>query len=375
MPNEFPVRTIERAEQREIREILASALDGEQLDIDEIQKLLSADGPTIEHIAKAADMIRMKLVGDVVTYVKNRNINFTNICVGSCRFCGFKRAPDARDAYVLDVTRIQKKVVEAVRAGATEVCLQGGLHPEFGIEHYVRILKLVRTSAPHIHIHAFSPAEIDHICKQEGMDVSDVLMELQSAGLDSMPGTAAEILVDRVRALICPQKIKTKRWVEIMRTAHELGIPTTATVLYGTVETPRELARHLILIREIQADTMGFTEFIPLAFIPYRTPLSRQGIIRPPPLSYSKLVHAVARLAFLELIPNIQASWVKLGPDNAALMLCAGANDLGGTLMEENITRAAGGAVISMTETKMRNIIRSINRIPKQRTTLYEILN
>ncbi len=362
-------------ETSELRALLSAALAGDELEVQDITRLLSVRGSDVSIVIRAADELRERLVGNIVTYVKNRNLNFTNICTGSCRFCAFRRSLDAPDAYVLSEAQIRTKVREARDVGATEVCVQGGLHPDFGLQDYIKLLHIIREVAPQIHIHAFSPAEIDHICKQEGMEVSEVLTELRNAGLDSMPGTAAEILVDRVRALICPEKISAKRWIEIIRTAHELGIPTTATVLYGTVERPPELAQHLQIIRRIQRDTGGFTEFVPLAFIPFRTHLFATGIHHPPSLSYSLLVHAVARLVFAELIPNIQASWVKLGPDGASLMLRAGANDLGGTLMEEHITRATGGTRTSMSESQLRHLIVRSGRIPKQRTTLYGILD
>ena len=359
----------------EIKDILMAVAAGKELTVREATELWEARGPTLWLLVKAADLVRCQQVGDVVTYVKNRNINFTNVCVGSCKFCAFARSPNEEGGYLLSKSEIKRKVHEAVVAGATEVCVQGGLHPELGLSDYLEILQAIREVSPTIHIHAFSPAEIDHISKQEGASVEEVLLKLKGAGVNSMPGTAAEILSERVRRVICPSKIGVSRWVKIIRTAHELGIPTTATILYGTVETPAERASHLALLREIQKETQGFTEFIPLAFMPKNTELAKSGITSPPALEENLKMHAIARLMLGGWIPNLQTSWVKLGPEGAQLMLMAGANDLGGTLMEENITRAAGGTLTQLSEHEIRSLILGIGRTPKQRTTLYQILD
>lgn len=366
---------IERVElEREFAEILERALAGEELTVGEGERLLQAGGEELLALARVADEVRRRRVGDVVTYVKNRNINFTNVCAGSCKFCAFRRLPSDPDAYVLTRGQIVDKVREALEFGATEVCIQGGLHPEFGLEEYLAILQAVRSVSPSIHIHAFSPAELDHIAGHEGLSIEETISALREAGLNSVPGTAAEVLVDRVRNIICPKKISARRWVEIITTCHRLGLPTTATMLYGTVETPRERAEHLALIRDVQRSTWGFTEFVPLAFMPYNTPLWRDGERSPPSILEGLRVHATARLMLAGYIDNIQASWVKLGPRGAQLTLRAGANDLGGTLLEENITRAAGGRRQAMTPKQLEQLISELGRIPRQRTTTYELI-
>jgi FO synthase subunit 2 len=358
----------------DFEEILGKAAVGGELSVEEGGRLLEAEGYELLRLVAVADELRRKTVGDVVTYVVNRNLNFSNVCLSDCKFCAFKRPPGAPGAYMLTREQIATRVREAVTSGATEVCVQGGLHPEFGLENYLEILRTIREVSPDIHIHAFSPAELDHISKIEHMGVGEVIKALREAGLDSVPGTAAEILVDRVRSIICPKKISSARWVEVIEVCHRLGVPTTATMLYGTIETPYERAEHLVLLREVQHRTGGFTEFVPLAFMPYNTPLWGDGERSPPSLADSLRVHAVARLMLAGNIDNIQASWVKLGPRGAQLMLRAGANDLGGTLMEENITRAAGGKNHSMTVQRLKQLISELGRVPKQRMTTYELL-
>jgi len=358
---------------REFGEILRRAVLREGITATEIERLLMAGGDEISELALAADCARRLDVGEIVTYVRNRNINFTNVCVGSCAFCGFRRDPDDPDAYVLSSTQIRSKVAEALRAGATEICLQGGLHPDFGLDDYLRILKTVRSVSETVHIHAFSPAEIDHICRQEGMDVHEVLLALRESGLDSVPGTAAEVLSDRVREIICPRKMKTLRWVEIFKACHSLGLPTSSTIMYGTVETPAERAEHMLLLREIQLETGGFTEFVLLPFVSPKTPLGKMGA-KSPDLIDSLRMHAVARLVLGDVIKNIQTSWVKLGLEGARVMLMAGANDLGGTLMEENITRAAGRAVECASAEELERIALKAGRVPAERTTTYRLL-
>jgi len=359
----------------EFEEILQRVLAGEELSIDEGERLFQSEDEELRALIWTADEVRRRRVGDIVTYVVNRNINFTNICEGSCKFCAFRRSPGDPDAYVLTPGQIEAKVREAVEFGATEVCIQGGLHPEFGLGDYLAVLRAVRGVSQSIHIHAFSPAELDHIARQEGSSVEEVIKALQEAGLNSVPGTAAEILVDRVRAIICPKKLSTGEWTKIIKACHRLGLPTTATMMYGHVETARERAQHLALIRDIQRETGGFTEFVPLAFLPSNTPLQQDGIVRSSPSVVDNLrVHAVSRLMLAGWIDNIQASWVKLGPKLAQLMLNAGANDLSGTLMEENISRAAGGRGQVMLPKQLEKLILEIGRVPRQRSTTYDIL-
>lgn len=374
MSSSLPTRTATAPAEPGFEEILQRGLAGEKLSVDEGERLLQAEGEELRRLVQAADEVRRRKVGDIVTYVVNRNINFTNICTGSCKFCAFRRSPDDPDAYLLTHEQISGKVREALEFGATEVCIQGGLHPEFRLEDYLAIIRAVRSVSESVHIHAFSPAELDHIAKQDGLSIEDIIRTLRDAGLNSVPGTAAEILVDRVRNIICSKKISTSRWVEIIKTCHRLGLPTTATMLYGTVETPREQAEHLALLREIQHETQGFTEFVPLAFMPYNTPLWGDGKRSPPSAFESLRIHAVARLMLAGSIDNIQASWVKLGPRGAQLMLNAGANDLSGTLMEENISREAGGRWQTMSPKQLEGLILEIGRVPKQRSTTYGIV-
>lgn len=359
----------------EFREILDRALSGDKLSTTQGERLFRAEGEELPALVRTADEVRRRRVGEVVTYVVNRNLNFTNVCVGTCKFCAFRRSQGDPDAYVLTLEQMAAKVQEALAFGATEVCMQGGLHPEFGLENYLDMLRTIRKISPDIHIHAFSPAELNHIAEREGLSIEEVIKMLHNAGLNSVPGTAAEILVDRVRGIICPKKISTSRWVRIIKTCHRLGLPTTATMLYGHVETPRERAQHLALIRDVQRETRGFTEFVPLAFVPGNTQLQREGVVSSRPnLAENLRVHTVARLMLAGYIDNIQTSWVKLGPRGAQLMLCAGANDLSGTLLEENITRVAGGEQQVMMPKQLQRLILQLKRTPKQRTTTYEFV-
>ncbi|WP_346297705.1 5-amino-6-(D-ribitylamino)uracil--L-tyrosine 4-hydroxyphenyl transferase CofH [Geoglobus acetivorans] len=316
-----------------------------------------------------ADRLRDELKGDVVTFVINRNINFTDLCINNCLFCSYRN----RKKFVLSEEEIKKKVREAVDYGCTEVTVQGGLLPEAGLDFYISILRAIRDVSGDIHVHAFSPMEVYHAARNEGIDVEDVLRELKKAGLNSIPGTAAEILVDRVRKVICPDKLTTDEWREVITTAHNLGIPTTATMMYGHIETWEDRLEHLRLIREIQEETGGFTEFIPL---PFMNKNNRLGEIAKPSNGFEDLlVIAIARIYLYPLVENIQASWVKLGKKLAQASLHTGANDFGGTLMEENISRSAGATSGEfMSPEEIRDAIQSANRIPAQRDTLYGIL-
>lgn len=257
-------------------EILQHAVAGEEISAEEGAVLLKAEGKKLQALIQAADEVRRRRVGDIVTYVKNRNINFTNVCTGSCRFCAFRRTPEDHQAYLLSPEQIEKKVIEALETGVTEICIQGGLHPDFSLENYLEILRTVRRTAPQVHIHAFSPSEINYIADKEGMVLEEVIVQLKEAGLDSVPGTAAEILVDRVRSIICPGKISTEQWIRTIKTCHSLGLPTTATMMYGHVETPMDQAQHISIIREIQKETRGFTEFVLLGFVSRNTQLGRE---------------------------------------------------------------------------------------------------
>ncbi len=331
----------------------------------EVKDLLSNPYETL----KVADELRKKAVGDVVTFVVNRNINFTDICINDCKFCSFRN----RRRYLLSLEDIKRKVEEAIDFGCTEVCIQGGLLPNADVDFYVSILEAVRDVSKDIHIHAFSPMEVLHAARNSKMDVEDVLKIFKREGLDSMPGTAAEILDDEVRAYICPKKLKTSEWVYIIKKAHELGIPTTATMMYGHMETWEHRIKHILLIKQIQRETGGFTEFIPLPFMWRNNELGKR--YKGSSGFEDLLVIAISRILLYPEIKNIQASWVKLGVKLAQAALHAGANDLGGTLMEENISKAAGATSGErLTPDELREIIKVAGRIPKQRDTLYNII-
>lgn len=316
-----------------------------------------------------ANSIREEVNGDTVTFVVNRNINFSDICINNCLFCAYRN----KDRFVLNEDEIKSKVREAVEYGCTEVTIQGGLIPDAGTDFYVSILRAVREVSNDIHIHAFSPMEVKHAARNDGVDFEDVLRELKKAGLDSMPGTAAEILVDDIRKLICPEKLTTEEWIDVITTAHNLGIPTTATMMYGHIESWEDRIQHLEILKKIQEETGGFTEFIPLSFMDKN---NRLGEIASSPSGFEDLlVIAVARIFLYPLFENIQASWVKLGKKLAQASLFTGANDLGGTLMEENISKSAGataGEFMSVEE--LVKIIKSAGRVPAQRDTNYRIL-
>lgn len=316
-----------------------------------------------------ADELRRKAAGDVVTYVINRNINFSDICINRCRFCSFR----SRRNFTLSLDEIKRKVEEAVNYGCTEVCIQGGLIPKADVNFYVSILEAVREVSDTIHIHAFSPMEVFHAARNSGLSVEKVLERLKDAGLDSMPGTAAEILVDSIREIICPEKLTTQQWVEVITAAHEAGIPTTATMMYGHIESWEDRIRHINLIKEIQQETGGFTEFIPLPFLRKNNELGK--IAKGSSGFEDLLVIALARIILYPEIRNIQASWVKLGAKLAQTALYTGANDLGGTLMEENISKAAGATSGEfMPVEELRELIEVAGRVPKQRDTLYRII-
>ncbi|MEM4574982.1 MAG: 5-amino-6-(D-ribitylamino)uracil--L-tyrosine 4-hydroxyphenyl transferase CofH [Archaeoglobaceae archaeon] len=319
---------------------------------------------------KLADELRKKIVGDIVTFVVNRNINFTDICVNDCKFCAFRNSR----GFKLSIEEIRKKVEEAVDFGCTEVCIQGGLLPDANVDFYVSILEAVREVSKKIHIHAFSPMEVYHMARNSGITTLEALKILKREGLNSMPGTAAEILNDCIRSKICPKKLKTDEWVRIIKEAHSIGIPTTATMMYGHVESWKERIEHILLIKKIQQETGGFTEFIPLSFMWKNNELGQK--VKGASGFEDLLVIAIARVLLYPEIKNIQASWVKLGIKLAQAALGFGANDLGGTLIEENISKSAGatsGEFLSPEE--LRELIIRAGRIPKQRDTLYRILD
>jgi FO synthase len=317
------------------------------------------------------------MIGDTITYVVNRNINYTNICAYKCGFCAFSKGSTAETLrgtpYDLDIAEVVRRTREAWDRGGTEVCLQGGIHPHYTGETYLNLARAVRESLPDMHIHAFSPLEVAQGAATLGLTVGAFLHMLKDAGLNTLPGTAAEILDDEVRDIICPDKLDTQQWLDVIETAHRVGFRTTATIMFGHVDTPRHWARHLLHVRALQARTGGFTEFVPLPFVHMEAPIALRGQARHgPTFREVLLMHAIARLALHPLIPSIQTSWVKLGAAGVAACLNAGANDLGGTLMNESISRAAGTQHgQEMPPAAMQALIRSLGRTPRQRTTLY----
>jgi FO synthase len=349
----------------------------EHVDRESLATLFNARGADFRRVCEAADALRAETNGAVATYVVNRNINYTNICGYRCTFCAFSKGTrkheGAERAYLLDVAEIVRRSLEARERGATEVCLQGGIHPSFTGETYLDILRGVKSADPEMHVHAFSPLEVWHGATTLGMSLRDYLTLLRAEGLGSLPGTAAEILVDRVRAVLCPDKLSTDQWLEVIETAHEIGLPTTSTMMFGHVDSYADWAAHLAKLRDLQKRTHGFTEFVPLPFVAHEAPLYKRGQARPgPTLRESILMHAVARLALHPHFDNIQASWVKMGRAGMREALCAGANDLGGTLMNESITRAAGATHgQEMTSSDMRSLAASLGRSLLRRTTLY----
>jgi FO synthase len=357
--------------------VLDRAAAGQALEEADIVRLFSARGADFETVCRTADDFRRRINGDVVSYVVTRNINYTNICYFRCQFCAFSKGKLSENLrgrpYNLDLEEIQRRVEEAWERGATEVCLQGGIHPEYTGATYLSVCHAIKEAVPGMHIHAFSPLEIWQGAKTLGRTLPDFLRELKAAGLSSLPGTAAEILDDEVRAVICPDKIKTSQWLQVMEAAHAVGLRSTVTIMYGHVDRYEHWARHLLYIRALQAKTGGFTEFVPLPFVPMETPIYLKGRARRgPTYREAVLMHAVARLVLHPLITNIQTSWVKMGVGGAAACLEAGANDLGGTLMNESITRAAGAVHgQEMPPEGMEALIRSLGREPRQRTTLY----
>jgi FO synthase subunit 2 len=314
-----------------------------------------------------ADMLRKKAVGDIVTYVINRNINFTNMCVGTCKFCAFHK----EDGFILSIPEILDKIRDAIKINATEVCIQGGLLPDWDINNYCEILEAIKQDFPDLHIHAFSPMEVFHAAHNSNISIKETLSQFKRSGLDSMPGTAAEILSDRVREEICPEKLKTHEWIHVVRSAHRAGIPTTSTMMYGHIETLEERIDHMFTIREIQKKTGGFTEFVPLPFMHLNNSLGKYDQLSNEQEDLK--LHALARVILYPYIRNIQVSWVKLGRKMAQSALNFGVNDLGGTLMEENISKSAGASNGEyMAPEEFESLIWGIDRIPQQRDTLYQ---
>jgi FO synthase len=350
---------------------------GQEVGEDEITTLFSARGAEVAAVAQVADELRRAARGDTVTYVRNRNINYTNVCTFKCRFCGFSKGPLSLNLrgtpYLLTLDDIAGRTAEAWEAGATEVCLQGGIHPDFDGDYYVDVTRAVKAAVPGIHVHGFTALEVTEGARRLGEPLASYLTRLREAGLSSLPGTAAEILDDPVRAVLCPDKITTDEWLECHRTAHAVGLRSNVTMMFGAIEHPVSWARHLVRTRDLQRETGGFTEFVGLPFVHMAAPIYLQRRARRGPTWREVvLVHAVARIAYRGLIDNVQASWVKLGVAGAQQLLRAGVNDLGGTLMNENISRAAGAAHgQGLDEDGFRAIVEPIGRRLEQRTTLY----
>jgi FO synthase len=375
-PNGPPVVTVPGTGSA-VGDVLAGVALGHTVGGDEIVTLFGARGPEVRAVAEVADQLRVEAVGDQVTYVANRNINYTNVCTFKCKFCAFSKGPLSLNLrgtpYLLELSDIADRVREAEALGATEVCLQGGIHPKFDGGYYLDVIKAVREASATIHIHGFTALEVTEGARRSDMPLADYLVLLRDAGLRTLPGTAAEILDDPVRAILCPDKINTEEWLFAHRTAHSVGLRSNVTIMFGAVEQPRSWARHLVRTRDLQRETGGFTEFVPLPFVHMATPLylqkkSRRG----PTFRETLLMHAVGRIAYRGAIDNIQVSWVKMGSDGVRQLLCAGVNDLGGTLMDENISRAAGASHGQMMDAEgFEAIVSPLGRTLAQRTTLY----
>jgi FO synthase len=360
-----------------VGEVLAYASAGEEVDEDGIVTLFSARGREVTMVAEFADEMRSRIAGDAVTWVANRNINYTNVCTFKCRFCAFSKGPLSLNLrgspYLLELSDITDRVREAEELGATEVCLQGGIHPSFDGDYYIHVIGAVREASPRIHIHGFTALEVTEGARRLDEPLVVYLTRLKEAGLATLPGTAAEILDDEVRKVLCPDKINTEEWLEAHRVAHSIGLRSNITIMFGAVEHPRSWARHIVRTRDLQKVTGGFTEFVPLPFVHMATPIYLQRRARRgPTFREAVLMHSVGRIAYGELVPNIQVSWVKMGTEGISQILRAGANDLGGTLMDENISRAAGAEHGQyMSEADFREVVEPLGRRLEQRTTLY----
>jgi FO synthase len=361
-----------------VQQILRNFEPGDGLSREELNTLFAARGADLQAVIETADALRSELVGDEVTFVVNRNINYTNVCTFKCRFCAFSKGPLSLnlrgDPYLLTLDQISDKVREAAALGATEVCLQGGIHPKFDGEYYIDVVAAVRAGSPDIHIHAFSALEVFEGARRAEQDLTTYLSRLKAAGLRTLPGTAAEILSDDVRSVLCPDKLSTDQWLAVHEAAHSVGLQSNVTIMFGAVETPDHWATHLIRTRALQERTNGFTEFVPLPFVHMATPIYLQGKGRQgPTFREAVLMHAVARLHYATAINNIQVSWVKMGEEGTRRILQAGANDLGGTLMEENISRAAGAQHgQSMDVSTLEALVAPIGRPLVRRSTLYK---
>ena len=362
-----------------IAETLERALSEKEVSVEDATRLFYAKGINFHIIGMVADELRKRRVGDVVTYVVNRNINFTNVCIKQCGFCAFSRDFREEEGYFLPIEEIVRRAREARELGATEVCVQAGLPPDMNGETYENICRTIKKEVADIHIHGFSPEEVLYGATRSNLPIREYLLRLKEAGVNSLPGTAAEILDQKLRDKISPGRISVKNWIEIIKTAHKVGIPSTATIMFGHLETPEDRAKHIGLIREIQKETGGFTEFVPLNFIHTEAPMYKNnihaGIKNGADGNDVLLMHAISRIMLNNFINNIQTSWVKEGGNMSQLLLMWGANDFGGTLINESISTAAGAKHGQLLKPKeIRNFIRQIGRIPAQRTTSYKII-
>jgi 7,8-didemethyl-8-hydroxy-5-deazariboflavin synthase CofH subunit len=364
---------------RPVRDALDRALEGTEVSVADALALSEVGGRELSALAWVADELRQRQAGDVVTYVVNRNINFTNVCIKHCTFCAFSRDHREEEGYLLPVDEVVRRAREAWDLGATEVCIQAGLPPKLDGRFYIELCHAIKREVPDIHLHAFSPEEVLYGVTRSGLSIPEYLTELRQAGLGTLPGTSAEILDDQIRDVISRGRISTRQWLEVITTAHRLGIRTTSTIMYGHVESPGHWVRHMALLRDVQKDTGGFTEFVPLSLIHQEAPMYRRGLVAGvrPGATGAEVVrlHALARLMLGASFRNIQSSWVKEGPKLAQLLLSAGANDLGGTLINESISTSAGapyGQLVPPVE--LRRLVRDLGRVPAQRSTTYEIL-
>ena len=361
-----------------VARILEDALAGQDLSVADGVTLFGVSGLEFAALGMVADELRRRAAGDLTTYVVNRNINFTNVCIKRCGFCAFSRDFREEEGYFLPAEEIVRRAKEAWDYGATEVCIQAGLPPQMEGDLYLKLCAAIKAELPEIHIHGFSPEEVLYGSLRSRCTIREYLRELQAAGVGSLPGTSAEVLDQELRDRISPGRISVDQWVEVIATAHNLGIPTTSTVMFGHLETPEHLARHLALLRDIQQDTGGFTEFVPLSFVSAEAPMYLKGLtphVRPGPTGMDVIkMHAIARLMLNNWIPNIQASWVKEGNRLSQLLLTAGVNDLGGTLINESISTSAGAQHGQlMRPAEFRRMIREAGRIPAERYTTYQL--
>ena len=362
----------------QIRAILYHALEGEELSWQDGLQLCQANGIDFHAVCLVADEMRRRQVGEVVTYVVNRNINFTNVCIKHCTFCAFSREYREEEGYFLPEEEIVRRAQEAVDMGATEVCMQAGLPPKMNGSLYIDLTRAVKKAFPDLHIHAFSPEEVLYGSLRSGISILDYVRELKNAGLDTLPGTSAEILDQEIRDIIAPGRISTKQWIEVITSAHSLGIPTTSTIMYGHIETPEHWVKHMNLLRDIQKETRGFTEFVPLSLIHQEAPMYQRKLVKGVREGATGVevikMHAIARLMLGPTFRNIQSSWVKEGPKLSQYLLTVGANDLGGTLINESISTSAGAQYGQLVPPKeLRRLVRDVGRTPAERSTTYKL--